>query len=63
MQENTEWLTALELSAHLRVAVGTVRLWARTGRIPAARVGHNMWRYDLAAVRAALIAEGARHAK
>jgi excisionase family DNA binding protein len=34
----SQWLTAREAAAHLRVAHRTVLAWAKTGRIPAHRL-------------------------
>lgn len=46
-------LTATELAAHLGVTPDTVRIKAKTREIPGMRVGR-LWRFDLAAVLAAL---------
>lgn len=47
-------LKTKELAAELRVSVETVKAWVRTGRIPCTKLGPKIYRYDLAAVLAAL---------
>jgi len=49
-----ELLTAAELAKRLRVRPGTVRVWAREGRIPALRPTARVIRFDMRAVMAAL---------
>jgi excisionase family DNA binding protein len=44
----SQWLTAREAAAHLRVAHRTILLWAKTGRIPAHRLSgaaRATWRF------------------
>jgi excisionase family DNA binding protein len=44
----SEWLTAAEAAAHLKVAHRTLVRWARTGSIPAHRLsgtGRITWRF------------------
>lgn len=44
----SEWLTAAEAAAHLKVAHRTLVRWARTGNIPAHRLsgtGRITWRF------------------
>ena len=45
-----ELLTASELAHRLRVKPGTVRTWARQGRIPAVRITAKVVRYDFSEV-------------
>lgn len=47
-------MTATQVAAWIGVHVGTVRLWARLGRIPVLRLSARTIRYDPEAVRAAL---------
>jgi excisionase family DNA binding protein len=50
-------LTTRELARRLSVGQGKVRNMARDGRIPGVRLDTNGWRFDFAAVLAALQAE------
>ena len=40
MSERRDWLTTEEAAEYLQVHVNTVRRWARTGVIPAAKLGN-----------------------
>jgi excisionase family DNA binding protein len=45
---NSEWLTAAEAAAYLKVANRTILEWAKTGRIPAHRLSGTLrvtWRF------------------
>jgi excisionase family DNA binding protein len=47
-QPRTDWLTAAEAAAHLKVAHRTILDWAKTGRIPAHRLSGTArctWRF------------------
>ena len=50
----TELLTCEELAQRLRLKSATVREWARTGQIPAIRVGPKVIRFDFAKVLSVL---------
>ena len=55
MAEDTpELLTAEELADRLAVAPGTVKVWARRGRIPSVRISPKVVRYIYGDVVAAL---------
>ena len=45
-----EYLTADEAAAYLGVSAQTIRIWARTGKLPAQRYG-KLWRFDPAVIR------------
>ena len=53
-------LTAEELADRLKLKPGTIREWARAGKIPARRLSHKVIRYSFPEVVAAL--ESARAA-
>jgi excisionase family DNA binding protein len=55
----SDLLTADELTKRMRLKAGTIRSWARRGRIPVVRVSANVMRFDPAAVLAALTARKA----
>ena len=40
MPDNADWLTTEQAAAYLHVHLETVRRWARTGVIPAAKLGN-----------------------
>ena len=40
MSEHRDWLTTEEAAEYLQVHVNTMRRWARTGVIPAAKLGN-----------------------
>jgi excisionase family DNA binding protein len=45
---HSEWLTAAEVAAYLKIAPRTLVRWARTGRVPAHRLsgtGRITWRF------------------
>ncbi len=42
-EESPEYLTIADLAALMRVSTDTAYTWARTGRVPASRVG-GVWR-------------------
>ena len=48
-------LTAAELAKDLRLSASTLRLWARTGRIPVVRLSSRALRFEPDEVRAALV--------
>jgi excisionase family DNA binding protein len=52
--EQKEWLTPEELADALRVNAKTVGNWAREGRIPSLRLPNRGFRFNYAAVLAAL---------
>jgi excisionase family DNA binding protein len=55
----SEWLTAAEAAAYLRVAHRTVLEWAKTGRIPAYRLSGTArvtWRFRAAELDNAIMA-------
>ena len=49
-----EMLTAAELADRLKVKPDTVRVWARSGKIPARKLSHKVIRFSLPEVVAAL---------
>lgn len=49
MERLGELLTVAELAAAWRCNVSSIYRWARTGQIPAMRVG-DLWRFDRAAI-------------
>ena len=51
-------LTAAQLAERLQVRPSTVRLWARTGKIPEHRLSAKVRRYDLAEVLSSLQRQG-----
>lgn len=57
MSEITQLVTAGEVAEILGVTVGTVRRWARAGRIPIIRLSPRVLRFDPEAVLSALAAE------
>ncbi len=52
---STDNLTAAQIAEHLGEPLYTIRKWARTRLIPSIRLGHRTRRYDLEAVKAALV--------
>lgn len=56
-------LTAVELADRLKVKPKTVRLWARQGRIPTRKLSHNILRFSLLEVVAALKAAGRKEGR
>jgi excisionase family DNA binding protein len=56
---STQWLTAREAAAYLKVAHRTVLEWAKTGRIPAHRLSGIVrvtWRFRTAELDGAMMA-------
>ena len=53
-----ELLTAGELAVRLKVRPETVRAWARSGRIPVIRFSRKVLRFDIEAVRCAIVERG-----
>jgi excisionase family DNA binding protein len=56
---STQWLTAREAAAYLKVAHRTVLEWAKTGRIPAHRLSGTVrvtWRFRAAELDDAMMA-------
>ena len=56
---HSEWLTAQEAAAHLRVKVRTVLLWARQGKVKAYSLSgtkRRVWRFRLEDLDATLMA-------
>ena len=49
-------MTAFQLADHLRVEEGTVKKWARQGKIPRVKLGYNCIRYRMSSVVKALVA-------
>lgn len=60
MSPPKELLTAEELATRLRVRPGTIRVWARRGRIPSVRLSPKVVRFDFGAVIMAAGATGGR---
>ena len=54
----TDLFTADQLAEHLQIRPSTVRLWARTGKIPVRILSPKVQRFDLADVLAAIDAAG-----
>ena len=55
-----EVLTTDELARRLKVKPGTVKVWARLGRIPAIRVNAKVLRFDVRDVLDALRRQGGK---
>lgn len=62
MSESSELLTAEELAAHLRMKSQTIRLWARSGKIPSCTLSRKAIRFVLSDVLAALKSQTAKGA-
>jgi excisionase family DNA binding protein len=56
-QPTSEWLTAQEAAAYLKVKPRTLLAWAKTGKIPAHKLSGTMrstWRFQRSELDAAL---------